>query len=86
MQPIDPQKPIQVAKTKFNFPYIRNRVVEVADENIIMYIPVAELTFGETPILIRIGLKIDPPPYPRAPDTNPPTNPKRISLTKLILL
>ncbi len=36
------------------------------------YIPVAEDTFGGTPIEIKSGLKMEPPPRPRAPATQPP--------------
>jgi hypothetical protein len=42
----------------------------------IRYIPVAELTFGGTPIDIKYGLKITPPPRPNAPATNPPPKPR----------
>jgi hypothetical protein len=44
-------------------------------EYMIRYIPVADETFGGTPIPIRYGLKITPPPSPRAPATKPPPNP-----------
>ena len=37
-----------------------------------MYIPVAEATFGELPKLSNNGFKMEPPPRPRAPDTQPP--------------
>tara|TARA_B110000503_G_scaffold117887_1_gene178303 strand:+ start:1748 stop:1861 length:114 start_codon:yes stop_codon:yes gene_type:complete len=37
-----------------------------------MYIPVDVDTFGYTPIAIKAGLKIAPPPNPRAPATHPP--------------
>lgn len=40
------------------------------------YIPVDEETFGGTPIPIRYGLNMVPPPRPRAPATNPPKKPK----------
>jgi hypothetical protein len=42
----------------------------------IMYIPVEVDTDGGTPSEIIKGLKIDPPPRPRAPLTHPPTNAK----------
>ena len=45
-------------------------------ENVIRYIPVAEDTFGGTPIANKSGLKITPPPRPSAPATQPPVNPK----------
>lgn len=38
--------------------------------------PVAEDTFGGTPIANKSGLKITPPPSPRAPATHPPANPR----------
>jgi hypothetical protein len=45
-------------------------------ENVIMYMPVAEDTLGGTPIANRRGLKITPPPSPRAPATHPPKKPR----------
>lgn len=45
-------------------------------ENVIIYIPVADETFGGTPIANRRGLNITPPPRPRAPATHPPKKPK----------
>ena len=45
-------------------------------EKVIIYIPVAEDTLGGTPRLMSNGLKITPPPSPRAPATHPATNPK----------
>ena len=50
-------------------------------EKIIMYIPVALATLGGHPKLSKSGLKIEPPPSPRAPETQPPTNEKVTSLT-----
>ena len=41
-----------------------------------MYIPVAVETEGGTPRLIISGLKMEPPPKPRAPPTQPPTKAK----------
>ena len=43
-------------------------------ENRIMYIPVADATQGWTPKLSNRGLKMAPPPSPKAPDMNPPRN------------
>lgn len=51
-------------------------------ENVIKYIPVAEETLGGTPIYKRRGLKITPPPNPRAPATQPPPNPKQRTLNR----
>ena len=51
-------------------------VLDPAVEKRIIYIPVAEATDGGTPILSNRGLKIAPPPRPRAPLTQPPTNAK----------
>lgn len=39
-----------------------------------MYFPVADDTMGGTPMLIRMGLKIEPPPTPSAPATQPARN------------
>ena len=47
----------------------------------IMYIPVDEATLGGTPKLRSRGLKIDPPPRPKAPETQPPMNEIEISFT-----
>ena len=44
-----------------------------------MYILVEDATAGGTPNPSKIGLKIVPPPNPRAPDKNPPTKPIVIS-------
>jgi hypothetical protein len=56
-----------------------------------MYIPVDDATEGGTPILNRSGLKMAPPPKPKAPDTHPPrkaniTNFITTDLTNLISL
>ena len=45
-------------------------------EKVIKYIPVADDTLGGTPMLNRRGLKMTPPPRPRAPATHPPPNPR----------
>lgn len=50
--------------------------MEPVVENIIMYIPVEEETEGGTPMLNKTGLNTAPPPRPRAPETQPPINPK----------
>ena len=47
-------------------------MLELNVENKIIYIPVEEATEGGTPMLNNKGLKIAPPPKPRAPDTQPP--------------
>ena len=57
--------------------YVR---VEAPVENIIMYIPVAEDTYGGIPKLRSNGLKMLPPPIPRAPDIRPPAKAKNKSL------
>lgn len=49
-----------------------------------MYIPVAEETFGGTPRLIKSGLKITPPPRPRAPATQPPPKPRASTILKTL--
>lgn len=51
-----------------------------------MYIPVEEATDGGTPILSKRGLKIIPPPKPKAPDTQPPKEAKTTSLVTLLPL
>jgi hypothetical protein len=45
----------------------------------IIYIPVEVDTEGGTPKEIMSGLKIEPPPRPRAPETQPPTKAKKSS-------
>jgi len=42
--------------------------------NMTRYMPVDEETAGGIPMLSKTGLKIAPPPRPRAPDTQPPAN------------
>ena len=54
--------------------------LELEEEKRIMYIPVAEATDGKTPRLRRSGLKMAPPPSPKAPDMNPP---KKANVTNL---
>lgn len=44
-------------------------------EKVMMYMPVADDTFGGTPMASRRGLKMTPPPRPRAPATHPPKKP-----------
>ena len=51
-------------------------------ENVIKYIPVADDTLGGTPIYKRRGLKMTPPPNPKAPATQPPPNPKQRTLNR----
>lgn len=53
-------------------------------EKVIRYMPVAEETFGGTPICKRRGLKMTPPPSPRAPATQPPPNPKQRTFTRTL--
>jgi hypothetical protein len=48
-----------------------------------MYIPVAEETLGGTPRLIKSGLKITPPPRPKAPATHPPPKPRPRTILKV---
>lgn len=45
-------------------------------EKVIRYIPVADDTFGGTPMDKSNGLKMTPPPKPSAPATQPPVNPR----------
>ena len=61
-------------------------MLEPADENIIIYIPVDAATVGGTPMLIKSGLKIAPPPKPKAPETSPPIKAKDRSFSKVLLL
>ena len=51
----------------------------------IIYIPVADDTYGGTPKLKSNGLKTDPPPIPRAPEIQPPRNEKNNNLKSLLL-
>ena len=60
---------------------IRNVRDELKVENIIMYIPVTEATWGGTPMLNSRGLKMTPPPKPRAPEIQPPKKANISSLT-----
>lgn len=54
---------------------------DAAVEYIIIYIPVADATDGGTPILKSKGLKMAPPPRPKAPETHPP---KKANMTSYI--
>ena len=56
---------------------------DAAVEYIIMYIPVADETAGGTPMLSRRGLKIAPPPSPKAPETHPPQKAKITNLARV---
>jgi len=53
-------------------------------EKVMMYIPVADETFGGTPIESKRGLKMTPPPRPRAPATHPPKNPKQRTFLRIL--
>ena len=57
--------------------------VEAPDENIIMYMLDAVATFGGKPRLISKGLKIIPPPSPKAPDIHPPSKENTISFANV---
>lgn len=59
-------------------------MTEAILEYMIRYIPVAELTFGGTPMPIKYGLKMTPPPKPRAPATKPPPNPRRETFLRIV--
>ena len=60
--------------------------LELEDENKIMYIPVADATEGRTPRLKSSGLKMAPPPRPKAPDIKPPKKAKTTNLKTTELL
>lgn len=77
MQKLPTQIP-QLTGSKSASIYVR---VLAPVEKMIMYIPVADATFGGTPIDNKSGLKMEPPPSPRAPETHPPTKEKTMSLT-----
>lgn len=48
--------------------------------------PVAEETFGGTPIASRRGLKMTPPPSPSAPATHPPPKPRHRTFLRTLPL
>ena len=54
--------------------YIRQAAILL---KVTRYMPVAEETFGGTPIDNSKGLNMDPPPSPSAPATQPPANAKK---------
>lgn len=54
--------------------------VDAPVEKMIMYIPVADDTWGGTPKLSSNGLNILPPPIPSAPEMMPPVKAKNKSL------
>lgn len=55
-------------------------------EKVIKYIPVADETFAGTPIERRRGLKMTPPPRPRAPATHPPVKPRPRTFLRVLPL
>lgn len=55
-------------------------------ENVIKYIPVADDTFGGTPIESNSGLKMTPPPRPSAPATHPPVKPRNSTFLRILPL
>lgn len=55
-------------------------------EKRIIYIPVAEATEGNTPIDKSMGLKMAPPPRPKAPDMKPPRKANVTSLNRVFAL
>lgn len=77
--PMDDQKLSHRLYPMLSVPQFKNITVDAKVEYITIYIPVLVDTKGGTPSYINIGLKIDPPPRPRAPDTNPPKNAKNKS-------
>ena len=46
----------------------------------VKYIPVAVATIGWTPIIIRIGQKINPPPIPQKAEINAPSHAIKINV------
>lgn len=60
-----------------------NKPLDAAVEYNIMYMPVEDDTDGGTPILRSRGLKMTPPPRPRAPETHPPIKAKNTNFKML---
>jgi hypothetical protein len=89
MPAIDPRAhhpPIHAEKGTLRVPLAMYEIEEPRVENMIINMPVDEATEGATPMLSKRGLKIAPPPSPRAPDTQPPIKEKRTSLKTLVLV
>ena len=84
-EPIMQNTPSQSEYGIFSRPLKRYETVVAPDANIIMYMPDDVATFGGTPKLISKGLKIMPPPSPRAPEIHPPIKENTISFTKVLL-
>lgn len=80
--PIMQKPPTHSPYDMFSSPEMMYVIVEAPVENIIIYIPLAEATFGGTPILNKSGLKIAPPPKPKAPETQPPMKEKPTSFAR----
>ena len=59
-------------------------MLDADEEKSIMYMLVAETTEGSMPMLRSMGLKIAPPPRPRAPDIKPPRKAKVINLKRAL--
>ena len=81
MIPTDDQKLSHKAKFNSKVPYVKYTIVEAAEEYIIMYMLVELETIGGTPSDIITGLKIEPPPRPRAPLVHPPRTENKIIIT-----
>lgn len=76
--------PIQKAYWTLRVPYMIYVKLDTPVENMIIYMLVDEATVGGTPKLRRRGLKIAPPPKPRAPETQPPSIDKSTSWTNTL--
>ena len=76
--------PIQSPYGILSVPKTMYVMLEPAVENMIIYIPVEDATAGGTPMLRSKGLKIAPPPRPRAPETQPPSRAKITNLIRML--
>ena len=68
----------------FSISFIIYVIVDAPVENIIIYIPDADATFGGTLRLNNNGLNIAPPPSPNAPETHPPRSEKTTKYTRVL--
>mmetsp|Transcript_12568 Transcript_12568/g.17342 ORF Transcript_12568/g.17342 Transcript_12568/m.17342 type:complete len:204 (+) Transcript_12568:313-924(+) len=67
-----------------NCPFKPYTTQDAIFEKLTRYMPVADDTTGGTPRARSAGLKIAPPPRPRAPATQPPIKPINKTLTRVL--
>ena len=82
--PMKQNPPTHAPYVMSSIPFRIYVIVEAPVAKMIIYIPDALATFGGSPILSSRGLKIAPPPSPRAPETHPPMKENMSSFLRLL--